>query len=137
MAKFLFNNGKLKDLTIPGQFDSTKIFVSAEVIPDDDVISVAGHSIIDCLKIEIEDVIFSDHPLNHAMKLYDHALEVEVNASKIKTGNGEANGSKVPLNCKLQVEAGDALLEEFELSDKKTPTANSVFIFRIKFLKEQ
>jgi len=137
MAKYLFNNGKLKDLTIPGQFDSTKIFVSADVIPDDDVISVAGHAVIDCLKIEIEDVIFSDHVLNHARKLYDHALEVEVNASKIKTGNGDANGSKIPLNCRLLIEAGDNLLEEFELSDKKSPSANSVFIFRIKFLKEQ
>jgi len=136
MAKFVFNNGKLKDLTIPFKFDSTKIFVSAEVVPEDDMISIAGHSIIDCLKIEIEDVIFSDHGLNHAKKLYDHALEVEVNASKIKTGNGEGNGSKIPLNCKLLIEAGDDLLEEFELSDRKTPTANSIFIFRIKFLKE-
>jgi hypothetical protein len=137
MAKYVFNNGKLKDLTIPGRFDSTKIFVSAEVVPDDDIISIAGHSIIDCLKIEIEDVIFSDHGLNHAMKLYDRALEVEVNASKIKTGNGDGNGSKVPVNCKLVIEAGSDLLEEFELSDQKSPTANSVFIFRIKFLKEQ
>ncbi|WP_298739209.1 hypothetical protein [uncultured Chitinophaga sp.] len=137
MAKYLFNNGKFKDLIIPAQFDSTKIFLSAEVTPENDMISIAGHSIIQCLKIEIADVIFTDHPLNHARKLYDRTLEVEVNASKIKTGEGEGNGSRVPVNCKLTIEAGDNLLEEFELNDKKSPSANSVFIFRIKFLQEQ
>ena len=39
MAKYVFNNGKLKDLTIPNKLESTKIFLTAEIIPDNNIIS--------------------------------------------------------------------------------------------------
>jgi hypothetical protein len=135
MAKFLYNNGKFKELSIPKKYDKTKIFLTVTVVPDDDIIQIAGHSIITCLLVEVQDVIFSDHGISQSNKLYGQQLEVNVDASKIKVAESDKIGSKVPITCKLIIEAGDDLLEEYELDDKKNPTSNSMFIFRIKFLE--
>jgi hypothetical protein len=130
MAKFSL---KPTELIIPKEHEKTKIFLTTEVVPENVMISIAGHAIIRCLKIEIERPIFDNHPLTHAEKLNGKTLTLEVNVSKIKTGEGEENGAKIPVNCKLIIEAGDTLLEEYELDDKKTPTSNSIFTFTIKF----
>ncbi|WP_118953199.1 hypothetical protein [Taibaiella helva] len=127
MAKF-----NLKDtLVLPAKYQNTKLYLSANVAPDNNVISIAGHSVINCLQIEIEAVSFTDHPLDYANKLYGATLSVEVNVSKIKTGESDDDGSKIPVKCSLIVDAGNDLLQEYQLDDKKTPTANSRFFFTI------
>ncbi|WP_162903088.1 hypothetical protein [Taibaiella koreensis] len=133
MAKF-----NLKDtLILPVKYQNTKLYLTANVVPDNTVISIAGHSVINCLQIEIADVTFSDHPLDYANKLYGATLSVEVNVSKIKTGESDDDGSKIPVSCSLIVDAGNDLLQEYQLDDKKTPTANSRFFFTIALKAEQ
>jgi hypothetical protein len=143
MAKIYLNGSKshIDELPVPERYTNTKIKVTVKVVPaESGIIKIAGYSVIDCKLntppgnngiLKTMFVNFTDEPLTHALKMFGEVLEVEANVSKIKDVSSAKNGSKIPVTCKLEVEAGDDLLKEYELSDRDNPVANPVFIFRI------
>jgi len=135
MAEFKLNNGNPVELKIDPKFDQTKIYISVDVIPDNDVIKVGGMSIIKCNNFEILDLIFKDYSLDYSFNLYSKTLNIEVHATKFKIKESDLMPDKIAVTCKLTIEAGDNLLNEYTLDDRSNLTINSVFTFNIEFSK--
>lgn len=133
MATIKWNNGNFQEVSLERLDSKAKIFLSVDVIPDDEVIKIAGHSVIDCLNMDIQDVIFKPFQIGNVSKLLWQNCSVEVNVSKIKANQSAIDGSKVPITCVLKILAGGIVIEEFELNDRKKLSSNSVFIYKIKF----
>jgi|WetSurMetagenome_2_1015567.scaffolds.fasta_scaffold558684_1 hypothetical protein len=135
MAEFKLNNGNVKDLTIDQKYDRTKIYLSVNILCENDAIKVGGMTVINCLYPEIKDVIISDYPLTYTHDLYEKELLVKADVTKFKVKDAGSIAADVPVTCKLTLEAGDDLLENYLLDDTSNCTINSIFIFRIKFKK--
>lgn len=133
MATIKWNNGNIQDVSLENLPARTKIFLTVHVYPEDEIIKIAGHSVIDCLNIDIQDVMFQQFQLGTVSKLAGQTCNLEVNASKIKVEQSDEDGSKIPITCELNIETEDSILEEFELNDKKKLSANSIFIYKLKF----
>ncbi|MFO7614094.1 MAG: hypothetical protein R6W71_05585 [Bacteroidales bacterium] len=133
MAEFKYNDGD--PVTIPVSTADRKkmIYLSSDVIPERDQIKIAGYALIDLI-YAVKDVIFEDHPLNQAEKLFDINVGVVVDATKFKTATGNMDGSSIPITGKLTIKADNEMLAEFVLDDTSHPTANSVFYFRFKLI---
>jgi hypothetical protein len=137
MAEFKLNNGNPVDLKIDSVYNKTKIFVSVEIVPDNVAIRIAGHSIIKCIYTDTKDVVFTNYPLDYLKELYDKTLSIKIDATKFKVTEDKIDPNKIPISCKVIIEAGDDLLEHYTLDDKSDCTVNSVFIFKIQFKNQQ
>jgi|GEM_PF-2458887 len=129
MAEFKYNDGDPVTIPVLPVDRKKMIFLSSDVIPERDQIKIAGHALIDLI-YAVKDVIFEDHPLNEAGKLFDITVGVVVDATKFKTATGNADGSSIPITSKLTIKADNEMLAQFVLDDTSHPTANSVFHFR-------
>ena len=135
MAEFKLNDGNPVDLFIPSAYNQATIYISVDIIPDNDVIKLAGRTFIKCIGIDNKDVIFSGHPLATADNLYNKELYVKVDATKFKVKDTDLSAADIPVTCTLTVRAGRDRLEQYSLDDRKDCTINSVFIFKIVFRK--
>ena len=135
MAEFKLNDGNPVQLKIDPNYDQTKIYISVDVIPENDIIKVGGMSNVNCINFEILDLIFKDYSLDYSFKLYTKILNVEVHATKFKVKESDLTPDKIPVTCKLNIEAGDNFIKEYTLDDTSDLTINSVFIYKIEFLK--
>jgi len=133
MATIKWNNGNIQDVSLEGLASKTKIYLTVHVFPEDEIIKIAGHSVIECLSLDIQDVMFQQFQIGTVSKLTGQTCNIEVNASKIKVKQSDEDGSKIPITCLLNIETEDSILVEYELNDKKKLSANSIFIYKLKF----
>jgi len=136
MATINFNNGDVTDIKINGKYDKTNLYLSAEITIANTSIKIAGHSIINLDgKASIEDVQFHNHLLDYSFNLYTKLLVVIVDVSKFKIEEKDLEESDQVATCKLKIEAGDDLINEYSIDDSSKIKSNSVFNFLFTFLK--
>ncbi|GEP97884.1 hypothetical protein [Chitinophaga cymbidii] len=130
MAEYKFK----EDLVLQQHHLSSLLHISVHVVPVNDEIRIAGHSVITCLTFEIEDVIFDDHLIGKIADLKGKQLKVKVDATKYKIVTGAQDSSKTPVTATLTLKAGDAELAVYLLDDSANPTARSRFTFQINLV---
>lgn len=129
MAEFYYNDGDPVTIPVIPANQKKMINLSSDVIPEENLIKIAGYALIDLI-YAVKDVIFEDHPLNQAEKLFDITVGVVVDATKFKTTTGHQDGSSIPITSKLTIKADNEMLAEFIMDDASHPTANSAFYYR-------
>ncbi|MBW6460417.1 MAG: hypothetical protein K0B08_07560 [Bacteroidales bacterium] len=129
MAEFNYNDGDPVSIPVSPADRKKMIYLSSGVIPEMDLIKIAGYALIDLI-YAVKDLIFEDHPLNKADQLFDRTIGVRVDATKFKTTTSHSDGSSIPITSKLTIKADNEMLAEFIMDDASHPTANSVFYFR-------
>ncbi|MFZ2898653.1 MAG: hypothetical protein WA004_08530 [Saprospiraceae bacterium] len=135
MAEFKLEQGRIVDIPINSDFSRSRIKISVDVVPEKEFIKIAGRSFVKCTQGETLDAIFSDHNLGFAQDLFGKTLTIKVDATKFRDRELSDDPSTVPVKCKLIIEAGENLVERFELDDKVSPSYNSIFLFKIKLNK--